>query len=175
MEKLSLTGQSKHSTDDAMRGLSAVLVDGEEVFVDNGAVHGKSRLERGVTFVKTLSDVPNPRTVHGFWVTLRRTGGAQGYHGAAAFTLYIDSAAQLGYKSLSEQVNGMDKAVKGKVDVEKVPDEIRHRVAAFLQQVRPELWENASPAFREAFAGDSAVEGDDPPSGGGEPPQGPVP
>ncbi|MBX5436015.1 MAG: YwhD family protein [Alicyclobacillaceae bacterium] len=160
MEKLNLTGQSKHATDDAMRGLSAVLVDGDEVFVDNGAIHGKSRLERGIRFVQSREEVPHPRPVRGFWITLRRgQGGAQGYHGAAAFTLYIDSAAQVGYKSLSEQVNGMDKAVKGKVDVAGVPADVRRRVGLFLQQIRPELWDNASDEFRSAFIDPTSGEG----------------
>ncbi len=50
MEKLSLTGKSVHSTDDTLKGLSAVFVDGDRIFIDNGAIHAKSELERSVTF-----------------------------------------------------------------------------------------------------------------------------
>lgn len=135
-----------------MRGLSTVFVDGERVFIDNGAIHGKSELERGVTFVRTLEEVPNPRPVWGFWVTLHRfEGGVQGYYGVMPFLIQLDEDHQKGYKSLAQQVNCMEKAVKGQADLREVPDDVRARLAEFLASVRPELWEHAGPAFREAF------------------------
>jgi hypothetical protein len=153
VEKLSLSGTSKHSTDDTMRGLSAVFVDGGDVFVDNGAIHAKSRLERSLQFVKRLEDVPNPRHVWGLWITLHRfEGGKQGYYGAVPFQLWLDAEAGVGYKSLSEQVNGMDKAVKGKIGADAMPVAVRAQVAEFLKTVRPELWENAHEPFLAAFA-----------------------
>lgn len=152
MEKLQLTGKSKHSVDDSMKGLSAVLVDGDEVFIDNGAIHAKSRLEKGITFVKTREEVVNGREVLGFWITLHRFDGKQGFYGAMPFSLVIDSQAQTGYKSLAEQVNGMDKAVKGNISVTEVPTETVTKVGAFLRGLRPDLWEHAAPEFREAFS-----------------------
>ncbi|GGI97612.1 hypothetical protein GCM10010885_04120 [Alicyclobacillus cellulosilyticus] len=161
MEKLGLTGASKHTGDDALRGLSAVLVDGDEVFVDNGAIHAKSRVERGIAFVDDRALVPQPRHIIGFWITLHRfEGGTQGFYGAMPFHLWIDSEAKKGYKSLAEQVKGMEKAIRGTVDVSSVPADVRHRVAAFLQQIRPDLWEHAAPGFREAFLADGAVRED---------------
>lgn len=152
MEKLSLSGTSKHGTDDSMRGLSALFVDGEEVFVDNGAIHAKSRIERNIQFQKALTDVQNPRHVWGIWITLHRfEDKQQGYYGAMPFELWIDQEAGVGYKSLSTQVNGMEKAVKGKVELDAVPADIRKRAAEFLKQVRPELWERAAQSFVQAF------------------------
>lgn len=154
MQKLNLTSQSKHGSgvDDSMRGLSAVFVDDERVFIDNGAIHAKSELERGVQFVKSLDEVPNPRLVWGFWVTLHRfDGGVQGYYGLTAFALHLDAAAKVAYKSLAEQVNHMEKAVKGQVAVSHISPEIMTRLGAFLQAVRPELWTNAATDFRAAF------------------------
>ncbi|WDL97968.1 YwhD family protein [Alicyclobacillus sp. ALC3] len=147
MQKLNLTSQSKHGSgaDDSMRGLSVVFVDGERVFIDNGAIHGKSDLERGMQFVKSLDEVPNPRLVWGFWVTLHRfEGGVQGYYGLTMFALHLDETAKVGYKSLAEQVNQMEKAVKGQVDVSRVPAEVKSRLVNFLQSVRPELWTHAA-------------------------------
>ncbi|MCL6515437.1 YwhD family protein [Alicyclobacillus sp.] len=152
MEKLNLTGQSKHSSDDALRGLSAVFVDGDRVFIDNGAIHAKSNLERGLRFVKTREEVPNPREVWVFWITLRRNPEGQGYNGAMPFCLWVDEAAGVGYKSLAEQVNKMEKAVKGQVDLAGVPDAVVRHVASFLHSLRPDLWEHASEAFRSAFS-----------------------
>jgi hypothetical protein len=153
MEKLSLTGKSKHSTDDAMKGLSALFVDGDKVFVDNGAIHAKSNLERGLTFVKTKDEVANPRLIWVMWITLHRfEDKIQGYYGAMPFQLWIDEDAQVGYKSLADQVNKMDKAVKGNVDVSAVPTDVLEKVQSFLQSIRPDLWEHASSTFRAAFS-----------------------
>ena len=136
-----------------MKGLSAVLIDGGEIFIDNGAVHAKSRIERGITFVKHREDVPNPRQVLGLWVTLHRFDGEQGFYGAMPFWLLIDGDTQTGYKSLAKQVNGMDKAVRGEVELTGVPSEVLQQVALFLRELRPDLWEYAAPHFRAAFEG----------------------
>ena len=155
MQKLGLTGQSKqqHASDDQMKGISAVLMDGDDVFVDNNAIHAKSRVEVGIQFVSTLEEVPNPRRIAGLWISLKRFENGMGYNGVQAFEMWIDGEAKLGYKKLAEHVNAMDKAVKGKADVSRLsPDEIE-KFGAFLRSLRPDLWENASSAFREAFAG----------------------
>ncbi|QSO54201.1 YwhD family protein [Alicyclobacillus curvatus] len=152
MEKLKLTGKANHSTDDAMKGLSCVFIDADRVYIDNGAIHAKSNLERGVQFVKTLEEVPAPREVWVFWVTLKRNAEKdQGYHGVMPFRMWIDQEAKLGYKSLAEQVNKMDKAVKGQVDVSDVPPAVLNQLKVFLQGVRADLWENAWPTFTEVF------------------------
>lgn len=152
MEKLSLSGTSKHSTDDAMRGLSALFVDNDTVFVDNGAIHAKSRLEKNIQFVKSMDEVLNPRHVWGMWITLHRfEDKAQGYYGAVPFELWIDEQAGVGFKSLAKQVNGMEKAVKGKVEIADVPALVRSQIVQFLKSVRPELWDRAAPEFKEAF------------------------
>jgi hypothetical protein len=151
MEKLSLTGKSKHSVDDQMRGLSALFVDGEKVFIDNGAIHAKSELERGITWVRDRSEVANGREVLGLWITLHRFAHGQGYYGAMPFTLMIDEAAKTGFKNLSQQVNYMDKAVRGTVDLSTVDVATRQRIKAFLQSIREDLWNNAQDSFKSAF------------------------
>lgn len=151
MQNLKLTGTSKHQTDDQLKGLSAVLVDGTSVFVDNGAIHAKSRVEVGIKFVQSLEEVQNPRHIHGFWVTLKRQAEGLGFHGLMPFDLWIDANAKLGYKKLSDHVNRMDKAVRGQVDVADVPEEIVAKVGMHLKQMRSDLWDHASDAFKAAF------------------------
>ncbi|EPZ48236.1 MULTISPECIES: YwhD family protein [Alicyclobacillus] len=152
MQKLNLTGSAKHQTDDQMKGLSAVFVDGDEVFVDNGAIHAKSRLEVGIKFVSSLEEVPNPRHIEGIWITLKRQANGLGYTGAMPFELWIDSDSKLGYKKLSDHVNQMDKAVRGNVDLSRLSKEAVVKAGQFLQTVRADLWENATDAFRAAFS-----------------------
>jgi len=151
VEKLKLSGQKSRSTDDQLRGLSAVLVDGDEVYIDNGAIHAKSRVEQGITFVKERDELESPREIWCFWLTLvRREGGAQGYKAMQGFPMYIESESKRGYKLLSESVNKLDKVVKGQMDLSAVPQEVVAKVRAFLQSATTP-WDNAFPEFREAF------------------------
>lgn len=152
MQKLSLTGSAKHQTDDQMKGLSAVFLDGDEIFVDNGAIHAKSRLEFGVKFVASREEVPDARHIQGIWITLKRQTNGLGYTGAMPFELWIDDATKMGYKKLMEQVNQMDKAVRGQVDLTGLPKETIHKFGEHLQKIRPDLWENAADAFIQAFS-----------------------
>ncbi|MBF8377045.1 YwhD family protein [Alicyclobacillus mali] len=154
MQKLGLTGQSKqpHTSDDQLKGISAVLMDGDEIFIDNNAIHAKSRVEVGIRFVGSLEEVPHPRRIVGLWVSLKRFENGMGFNGVQAIEMWIDSEAQLGYKKLADHVNAMDKAVKGKADLSLLSSEQVEKFAAFLRGLRPDLWENASPAFREAFS-----------------------
>lgn len=151
MQKLSLTGTSKHQTDDQMKGLSAVFLDGDNVFVDNGAIHAKSQIELGIAFQKSLDEVPNPRHVHGLWITLKRQEGGLGFHGAMPFDLWLDADAKKGFKKLSEQVNHMDKAVRGQVDLSGLPRDVVTKFGDYLRTSRQDLWERATDNFRAAF------------------------
>ncbi len=159
MELLRLTSRPKPSADNQMRGMSAVIVDGDRVFVDNGAIHAKSGIERGIRFVNNRDEVPNPRRAWICWVTLHRfdapdgQGKVQGYYGLQAFPIDIDGEAKVGYKSLAESVNKMDYAVKGRVDIRNMPEKDRIRLRDFLKGLRPDLWQAASPEFLSAFAG----------------------
>jgi hypothetical protein len=151
VENLRLTSKKSHTTDDQMRGLSAVLVDGDDVFIDNGAIHAKSRVEKGITFVRNQDEVKNGREVWCFWVTLkRREGGVQGFHAIQGFVMVIDAEAGNGYKNLPDSVNKMDRVVKGLSSMESVPDEVRTKLHRFLEQ-KSDLWQRASDGFREAF------------------------
>jgi len=156
MEKLSLTGKSNHGegVDDTMRGISALIVDGKEIYIDNGAMHAKSRVERGIQFAKTKEEVENPRLVWVIWLTLHRFAErGQGYYGFQPFALWIDSNTAKGYKSLAESVNRMDKAVKGQVDImpfDGIPGTVK-LLGEFLIAKRLDLWENAEESFRQNF------------------------
>lgn len=151
MKELKLTGKKTHNTDDQMRGLSAVLVDGTDVFVDNGAIHAKSRLEKGIRFVKDKSELKDPREVWVFWVTIGRVEGSEkGYKAIQGYPMYIDDAASMGYKSMADSVNSMDRVVRGTVDVSNVPKEVLARLMNFLKS-RETLWEHANKELQEVL------------------------
>ncbi|WP_018131101.1 YwhD family protein [Effusibacillus pohliae] len=152
--ELSLTAKTGHDTPDEFASLSAVIIDGDSVFVDNGAIHGKSRVERGIQFgAKSPDQIPNGRRVCVVWVTLKKGETGMGYHGiCAAIPFRIDVEAKLGYKSLPDQVNKMSDAMKGLIKLEVLEPEEKAKLGAFLKEFRGgELWNQSRPEVREAF------------------------
>jgi hypothetical protein len=142
--ELSLTGRSAHGTPDELASLSAVLIHGDDIFVDQGAIHGKSRLERGIDFrtAKSAEEVPNGEKVAIVWVTLRAYEGGKGYNGIASAEIVVNLEQKVGYKPMASLVNQMDRAMKGRVDVSNLSAEQRAKLAGFLQTLRADLWEN---------------------------------
>lgn len=153
MEQLNLTGRTKHDTPDELHSLSVVMIDGDQIFIDNGAIHGKSRLERGVDFRSFTKpeDVPNARRIPEIWVTLHRFENGMGYYGLCAAEIWVNDQAQ-GYKSLPLLVNQMDGAMKGKVDLKSLTAEQKALLGDFLASFRSDLWANAPEAVKAAFA-----------------------
>lgn len=146
---LSLTGQTGHGTPDELASLSAVIIDGDSIFVDNGAIHGKSRVERGIQFgAKSPDQIPDGRRVVVVWITLKRgENGGTGYHGlCASIPFSINGEAQLGYKSLPDQVNKMGAAMQGKIQLDLLTIDEKVQFAAFLKGFRNgETWSNTRP------------------------------
>ncbi|MFC4766104.1 YwhD family protein [Effusibacillus consociatus] len=152
--ELNLTAKSGHDTPDDFASLSAVVIDGDSVFVDNGAIHGKSRVERGIQFGATSpNQIPNGRRVCVIWVTLKKGDTGMGYNGiCAAIPFRIDAEAKLGYKSLPDQVNKMTDAMKGSIKLDMLELEEREKLANFLKEFRGgELWNNSRPEVKAAF------------------------
>lgn len=153
MEKLSVTGVNKHATPDDFATLSAVILTPDEVFIDNGAIHGKSRVERGIQFVaKTPEEVVGGVPVYIVWVTLRREAGESGYNGLTVSKLMIHKEANAGYKSVPDLVNKMDAAIKGKLDITLLTPRDQERLGLFLKQFREgQLWEHAKEEVHQLF------------------------
>jgi hypothetical protein len=151
VEELSLTGkEAGHGTPEELKNLSALLIVDGDVTVDNAAVHGKSRWERNIRFERWTEpgDPPAGKRVAVVWLTLGKRDGHWGYSGAAACRMWIDREAGKGYKNLAEQVNQMEKAVKGNVDVSLLTGEETRALLQFLQSYRADLWEHANPALQ---------------------------
>jgi hypothetical protein len=153
MESLNLTGRTKHDTPDELQSLSVIQIDGDQIFIDNGAIHGKSRLERGVDFRSFMKpeDVPNARRIPEVWVTLRRTENGMGYFGICSAEIWINDEQQ-GYKSMAALVNHMDGALKGKVDVKNLTPEQKEMLVGYLQEFRADLWENTPEDVKKLLA-----------------------
>lgn len=131
--------------------LTAVLVDGEKAWFDEAALHGRTAVEQQVKWLSRREDVPNGRTLYPVWVYIRpaRRGEFQ-YFGLVASEMVIDEAAGVGYKSLGDHVNRLEKAMKGHIDLELLDATARDALATALRTY-PEVLANSRDELKEAL------------------------
>lgn len=153
--ELNLTGRQNdgHGTSDEFAALSVILIDGDQIFIDNGAIHGKSRLERGVDFTtyKKPEEVPNGETIPSIWVMLKKYESGMGYSGVVATSIVVNKEERVGYKSVAALVNAMDGAMKGKISISTLSNEHQVKLVKFLEEMRPDLWANTPHEVKAAL------------------------
>jgi hypothetical protein len=105
----------------SLENISPVFVcpSDEEVFVDIGAMHARSVVEKGIKFLPNKDEVPNGKLYWLVWVTIDRKQEGPYYAGMTACEMTVDREIRRGYKSLPEHVNKMDKSLKRRIMVEK--------------------------------------------------------
>ncbi|MBL0386445.1 YwhD family protein [Tumebacillus sp. ITR2] len=142
--ELNLTGRTGHDTPEDFATLSVVMIDGDEIYVDNGAIHGKSRLERGVDF-RTYTkpeDVPNGRRIQEVWIQLKTFESGRGYHGIVSAEIVVNRDLMVGYKSVGPLVMAMEGAIKGKVQLPHLDADQKTKLRTFMETFRADLWAN---------------------------------
>ncbi|ANA80279.1 hypothetical protein C7121_05590 [Paenibacillus glucanolyticus] len=134
-----------------LNSLSPVIIDNGEARVDIGAMHAKSKVEKGIRFSMNRDDVPNGRQVWIVWVAVDRTVEGQHYAGMTACEMWIDHEARRGWKILADHVNKMDAAMKRKINLDGLGD-VEKKALRELLISRNEEWWNASPdEFKDAL------------------------
>jgi YwhD family len=115
--------------------VTPVIVDVEDAvaYIDMGAMHARSDVEKRIKFTPNREDTPNPRLYWLVWVTIDRNKEGPFYFGVTACEMQIDVEARRGYKSLPEHVNRMDKSMKGKVIVGDMDQKGRRLLGNFLK------------------------------------------
>lgn len=134
-----------------LNNISPVIIDVEEetAFIDMGALHAKSEVEKRVRFSPNKADVPEGgRPYWVVWVCVDRNEQGPYYAGVAACEMIINKEARKGYKNLAEHVNLMDKALKHKIVVKHMDDRSKKVLKAFLQNHNPQMWELSSPQLK---------------------------
>jgi YwhD family len=116
--------------------VTPVIVDVEEsiAYIDMGAMHARSDVEKRIKFTPNRENTPNPRLYWLVWVTINRNAEGPYYFGLTACEMLVDVEARRGYKSLPEHVNRMDKSMKGKVIVEDMDENARRVLGNFLKE-----------------------------------------
>lgn len=141
--------------------VTPVIVDPEEnrAYIDMGAMHARSKVERRVRFSPSKEGLEDARKYWIVWVTLERGENGPYYAGVAACEILVsreERRIRPGYKSMPEHVNHMDKALKGKVIVSNMDDHSRRILRDFLRDYNRDYWENAPASLKEAFGGETS-------------------
>lgn len=135
--------------------VSPVFVDIEEgeAFIDIGAMHARSTVEKGIKFLPNKAEVPNGKPYWLVWVTVDRDEAGPYYAGVTACELTVDRETRRGYKSLPEHVNRMDKSLKRHIIVEHMDAKSKAILREFLQNHDPGMWERSEEKLKQDLMG----------------------
>jgi hypothetical protein len=135
-----------------LRNVTAVIIEGEEAMIDIGALHAKSRVEKGIRFSPDPNAAPDGETCWLVWIASDRTEDGQScYAGAAACVMRIDRVQKQGWKVLADHVNRMDAAMKRRVLIDELPVAQKRALQKCLIEHNEALWTHATEVFRRAF------------------------
>lgn len=130
----------------SLDNISPVFVDVTEgeAFVDIGAMHARSVVEKGIKFLPNKEEVPNGKPFWLVWVTIDRKPEGPYYAGVTACEMTVDREIRRGYKSLPEHVNKMDKSLKRHIMVEHMDDASKGILVNFLKNHNADMWKNSN-------------------------------
>jgi hypothetical protein len=134
-----------------LNNLSAVIIDGDEAYIDLGAMHAKSKVERGIKFSIHKEDVPNGRRCWIVWVAVDKREEGAYYAGVTACEMLVDSEARRGWKILADHVNKMDYAMKRRIILDGLDDTEKAALKRCLIDYNEGMW-NASKELKEKLA-----------------------
>jgi len=132
--------------------VACVIIDQGEAYIDVGAMHAKSKVERGIKFSPNKEDVPNGRPAWVVWVAVDRNENGSYYAGATSCEMLIDSEARRGWKILADHVNRLDASIKRKFILDNIGPEEKAALSKLLQEHNPEWWNNSPEELKELLA-----------------------
>lgn len=135
----------------SLENVSPVIVDVTEktAFVDIGAMHARSVVEKGIKFLPNKEEVPNGKPYWLVWVTIERLADGPYYAGVTACEMTVDREARRGYKLLPEHVNKMDKSIKRHIMVDHMDESSKKVLADFLKQHDEGMWNSSSDKLKQ--------------------------
>ncbi|MFS0840814.1 YwhD family protein [Paenibacillus sp. 1P03SA] len=135
-----------------LSNVSSLIIDGEEAYLDMGALHAKSQVEKRIKFSTNKEDVPDGRRCWIVWVAVDRSPEGTFYGGVTACEMLIDTEARKGWKILADHVNRMDAAMKRKIMVEGLDDTEKAVLRKALIEHNEEWWNHSSEELKQALA-----------------------
>jgi hypothetical protein len=135
-----------------LSNVSSIIIDEGVAYVDMGAMHAKSKIERGIRFSPDPSTVPNGRKCWVVWVAVDRNEEGAYYAGVAACEMRIDAEARKGWKILADHVNRMDAAMKRKIMVDGLDAAEKAALKKCLVEHNADWWERSDEALKRALS-----------------------
>ncbi|MDG5787375.1 YwhD family protein [Evansella sp. AB-P1] len=134
-----------------LNNVSPVFVDVEagEAYVDMGALHARSAVEKGIKFLHNKEEVPNGRPYWLVWVTVDQKNGGPAYTGVGACEMTVDREIRRGYKNFPEHVNNMDRSLKGRILVSQMDDRSKEILTDYLKNFDEDMWNRSDDQLKE--------------------------
>lgn len=138
----------------SLENMSSVIVDPNEnkAYVDMGAMHARSDVERRVKWINNRDEVPNGKLYWIVWVNVDRNENGPYYAGVTGCEIRVDREIKRAYKSMAEHVKHMEKSLKGEVIVGHMDELSRSLLREFLIEFNEEFWKNSKDVLKEALA-----------------------
>ncbi|WP_123042769.1 YwhD family protein [Cohnella candidum] len=131
--------------------VACVIIDRGEAYLDVGAMHAKSKVERGIKFSPNKEDVPNGRPCWVVWVAVDRREDGSYYAGVTSCEMLVDEEARRGWKVLPDHVNRLDAALKRKIMLDNIGPEEKAALKKLLIEHNAEWWDRSTDALKEAL------------------------
>ncbi|WP_027414622.1 YwhD family protein [Aneurinibacillus terranovensis] len=123
--------------------VSSIILDEESAYIDVGALHAKSAVEKGIKFSANKEDVPNGKHYWLIWVAVDQSEQGGYYAGVTACEMLIDKEARRGWKILADHVNKMDYAMKRRYMLDGLNGKETKNLRELLMSHNPKFWENS--------------------------------
>ncbi|GIP18804.1 hypothetical protein J40TS1_44460 [Paenibacillus montaniterrae] len=153
---LNVVGNKKHKGFGAgsidLSDVACVMIDQGVAYIDVGAMHAKSKIERGIKFTPNKEDTPNGRPCWIVWVAVERSEEGAYYAGATSCEMLIDSEARRGWKILADHVNRLDAAIKRRFMLDNIGPEEKAALRKLLMEHNIEWWDRSPEELKSLLA-----------------------
>jgi hypothetical protein len=135
-----------------LSNVSSVIIDANEAYLDMGALHAKSKVEKGIKFSVNKEDVPNGRKCWIVWVAVDRNEEGSYYAGVTACEMLVDTEAKRGWKILADHVNKMDQAMKRRIVLDGLDAAEKAALKKQLVEHNQDWWNRSDEALKAALS-----------------------
>ncbi|MDN7244804.1 YwhD family protein [Planococcus shenhongbingii] len=137
----------------SLENVSPLFIDIEEgeAFVDIGAMHARSEVERGIKFTVNREDSAGGKPYWLVWITIDFNPQGPYYAGVTACEMVVNREKRRGYKILADHVNLMDKSMKRKIIIDHMDEASKRILAEYLKKHNLELWERSTEQLRQGL------------------------
>ncbi|NIK79856.1 hypothetical protein FHS15_005023 [Paenibacillus castaneae] len=134
-----------------LSAVSCIIIDDGVAYIDVGAMHAKSKVERGIKFTPNKEDTPNGRQCWIVWVAVDRNEEGSYYAGATACEMLIDTEARRGWKILADHVNKLDQSLKRRYNLTELGDVDRAALRKLLMEHNLEWWDRSPDELKQSL------------------------